>query len=132
MKKCIAIHLLLGNIRPRIRYRKMQIVWSFQGRAPWTSTRTLPWNCWGLVAPASTQMYCTMTDGHCMLCLRHDTRPRPKGKRSITGGGGGGAPLIGLPPQQLHSHHAIVYLKLSETFQNQVICIVSEFCQKSR
>ena len=95
MKKCITIHQLLGNIRPRIRYRKMQIRWSFQGRVPWASTRTLPWNCWGLVAPASTQMYCAMTDGHCMLYLRHDTRPRPKGKRSMTGGW---APLIGLPP----------------------------------
>ena len=31
MTKCITIHLLLGNIRPRIRYRKMQILWSFQG-----------------------------------------------------------------------------------------------------
>ena len=51
-------------------------------------------------------MYSAMTDGHCMLCLRHDTRPRPKGKRSMIGGGGGGAPLIGLPTQQLHSHHA--------------------------
>ena len=56
------------------------------GGAPWTSTRTLQWICWGLVAPASTQMYCAMTDGHCMLCLRHDTRPRLKGKRSMTGG----------------------------------------------
>ena len=61
-----------------------------RGRAPWTSTRTLPWDCWGFVAPASTQMYCAMTDGHCMLCLRHDTSPRPKGKRSMTEGGGGG------------------------------------------
>ena len=114
MKKCVTIHLLLGNIRPRIRYRKMQIVWSFQGRAPWTSTRTLPWNCWGLVAPASTQTYCTMTDGHCMLCLRHDTRSRPKGKTSMTGGGGGGAinraasPAASLPPRHC----------LSEIFRN--------------
>ena len=102
MKKCITIHLVLGNIRPRIWYRKMQILWSFQESSPWTSTRTLPWNCWGLVALASTQMYCAMTDGHCMLCLRHDTRPRPKGKICMTGG----PPLIGLPPQQLHSRHA--------------------------
>ena len=42
----------------------------------------------GLVAPPSTQMYCAMTDGHCMLCLRHDTRPKPRGKKSMTGGGG--------------------------------------------
>ena len=62
---------------------------------------TPPWS-WRLVAPASTQMYCAMTDGHCTLCLRHDTCPRPKDKRSMTGG----APLIRLPPQQLHSHHA--------------------------
>ena len=34
MKKCITIDLLLGNIRPRIRYRKMQILWSFQGASP--------------------------------------------------------------------------------------------------
>ena len=34
MKKCIIIHLLLGNIRPRIRYRKMQILWSFQEASP--------------------------------------------------------------------------------------------------
>ena len=46
-----------------------------------------------------------MTDDHCMLCLRHDTRPRPRGKQ-YDWGGGGGAPLIGLPPQQLHSHRA--------------------------
>ena len=73
-----------------------------RGLAPWTSTRTLPWNCCG--AP-STQMYCATTDGHCMLCLRHDTSPRPRDK-SMTGGGG--APLIGLPPQKLHSHHTTV------------------------
>ena len=47
-------------------------------------------------------MYCSMTNGHCMLCLRHDTRPRPRGNKSMTGDG---VPLIGLPPQQLHSHH---------------------------
>ena len=29
MKKCITIHVLLGNIRPRFRYRKMQILWTF-------------------------------------------------------------------------------------------------------
>ena len=33
----------------------------------------------GLVAPTSTQMYCAMTDRHCMLCLRHDTGPRQRG-----------------------------------------------------
>ena len=72
---------MLGNIRPRFRYRKMQILWSF----------TLLWNCWGegLVARPSTQMYCAMTNGHCMLCLRHYTRPRPRSKKSMTGGGGG-------------------------------------------
>ena len=93
IKKCITIHLLLGNIRPRIRYRKMQVLW--------TSTRTLPWNCWGLVAPASTQMYCAMTDGLCMLCLRHDTRPRPKDKRSMTGGAisRAASPAASLPPR---------------------------------
>ena len=76
----------------------------FFGASPWTSTRTLPWNCWGLVAPASTQIYCAMTDSHCMLCLRHDTRPRPKGKRSMTGGGGGAidraaSPAASVPPR---------------------------------
>ena len=40
MKKCITIHLLLGNIRPRIRYCKMQIFGASRGQAPWTSTRT--------------------------------------------------------------------------------------------
>ena len=104
MKKCITIYLLLGSIRPRIRYRKMQILWSFQGASPRSSTRTLPWNCRGIVAPASTQMYCAMTDDHCMLCLRHDTRPRPKGKRSMTGGGGAAinraaSPAASLPPR---------------------------------
>ena len=47
-----------------------------------------------------------MTDGHCILCLRHDTRPRPRGKKYDLGGGGGA--LIGLPPQQLHSHDTTV------------------------
>ena len=31
-------------------------------------------------------------------------RPRPRGKK-VSLGGGGGVPLIGLPSQQLHSHH---------------------------
>ena len=89
MKKCITIHLLLGNIRPELGTVRCRFFGASRGLA-----RTLPWNCWGLVAPKSTQMYCAMTDGHCMLCLRNDTRPRPKDKTSMTGGGGG-APLIG-------------------------------------
>ena len=53
-------------------------------------------------------MYCAMTDVHCMLCLRNDTRPRPRGKKYEwgRGGGGGEGASIGLPPKQLHSHHA--------------------------
>ena len=31
-------------------------------------------------------------------------RPGPRGKK-VSLGGGGGVLLIGLPPQQLHSHH---------------------------
>ena len=104
MTKCITIHVLLGNIRPRFRYHKMQILWSFQGSRQ-DPTKELLELLEPLVAPPFTQMYCAMTDGHCMLCLPHDTRPRPRGKRSMTGG----APLIGLPPQQLHSHHATAY-----------------------
>ena len=63
-----------------------------------------------------------MTDGHCMLCPRHDTRPRPKGKRSMTGERGGGAPLIGLPLQQLHSHHATDRV-LSRNFIIVTVCL---------
>ena len=34
-KKCITIHVLFGNIiRPRFRYLKIQILWSFQGASP--------------------------------------------------------------------------------------------------
>ena len=116
MKKCITIHLLLGNIRPRIRYRKMQILWSFQGASPLDLHQDSTMELLGLVAPASTQMYCAMTDGHCMLCLRHDTRPRPKGKRSITGGGGGGAinraasPAASLPPRHWVPHQFLQFL----------------------
>ena len=75
-------------------------------------------SCWGgggggSCSTPSTQMYCAMTDGHCMLYLRHYTRPRPR-EKSMTGGRG--APLFGVPPQQLHSHHATVaeYLSLSD------------------
>ena len=97
MKKCITIHL------PELDTVRCRFFGASRGRAPWTSTRTLPWNCWGLVAPASTQMYCVMTDGHCMLCLQHDTRPRPKGKINMNGGGGGinraASPAASLPPR---------------------------------
>ena len=75
------------SFRPRFRCRKMQILCSFQGRAlPGLYHGTAG----GLVAPPSTQMYCAMTDGHCMLSLQHDTRPRPRGKKYDSGGGGGG------------------------------------------
>ena len=33
----------------------------------------------------------------------------------MTGGEGVGAPLIGLPPQQLHSHHSTVYYQSCQT-----------------
>ena len=102
MKKWITVHVLLSSIRPRFRYHKMQNLWSFQGASHLDlhqdSTIEL---LGGLVAPPSIQMNCTMTDGHCKLCLRHDTRPKTKRQNSMTG-----APLIGLPPQQLHPHHA--------------------------
>ena len=82
IKKCITIHVLLGNIRPRFRYRKMQVLWRFQGARPLNlhqdSTMELL-----LAAPASTQMYCAITDGHCILCLRHDTRPDQEAKKSL-------------------------------------------------
>ena len=42
-----------------------------------------------------------MTNSHCRLFLQHDMCPRPRGKKVSLGGG---VPLIGLPPQQLHSH----------------------------
>ena len=105
MKKCITIHVLLGNIRPGFRYGKMQILWSFQASPLGPQSGLYHGTAGVFVAPPSTQMYCAMTDGHCMLCLRHDTRPRPRGKKGMMGEG---APLIGLPPQKLHSHHATV------------------------
>ena len=58
MTKCITIHVLLGNIRPRFRYHKMQILWTFT-----------PQVAGGACSAPSTQMYCAMTDGHSMLCL---------------------------------------------------------------
>ena len=89
-KKCITIHVLLGNIRRRFRYRKMKILWSFQRARPLDLHQDSAMELLGggLVAPPSTQMYCAMTDGHCMLCLRHDKRPRPRGKKYDWGGGG--------------------------------------------
>ena len=54
--------------------RKMQILWTFT-----------PQVAGGLVAPHPPKcihLYCAMTDGHCMLCLRHNTRPRPRDKKA--------------------------------------------------
>ena len=109
MKKCITIHVLLGNIRPRFRYRNIQILWSYQEARPLDlhQDSTMELLGRGLVAPPFTQMYCAMAHGHCMLCLRHDTSPRPRGKTNYDWGRG--APLIGLPPQQLYSHHATTF-----------------------
>ena len=61
----------------------------------------------GLVTPPSAQMHYAMTDGHCMLCLRHDTRPRPRGEKSMTGGGGGGINWGASPTASLSPRHCL-------------------------
>ena len=84
---------------------------------------------WGACSAPSTQTYCAMIDGHCMLYLRHNTRPRPRDKKH---GWGRGAPLFGVPPQQLHSHHATVHSyqqiheKLKRTLANLLLLILSQ------
>ena len=97
MKKCITIHVLLGNIRPRFRYR-----------------------CWGACSVPSTQMYCAMTDSHCMLCLRHNTHPRPWDKKAWLGGGGhhysGCLPSSFTPITQLR-------VKTFEPPNQEIICL---------
>ena len=97
MKKCITIHVLLGNIRTRFRCHKMELR---GGEPPGPPPGLYHETAGGFVPPPSTQMYRAMTGGHCMLCLRHDTRPRPRRKKYEEGRG---ATSIGLPP---HSHHA--------------------------
>ena len=77
MKKCITIHVLLGNIRPRFRYRIKDA----------DSLDLHSTSCWGPCSAPSTQMYCAMTNGHCTLCLRHNTHPRPRDKKARLGGG---------------------------------------------
>ena len=92
MKKCITIHVLLGNIRPRFRYRKMQILWTF---AP----QVAGGGGGGACSTPSTQMYCAMTDGHCMLCPDQETE-------SMTGGAAiipGASPAASLPPRHCPS-----------------------------
>ena len=106
-KKCITIHVLLGNIRPRLRYRKMQILWSFQGARPLDLHQDSTMELLGAFsAPIHSNV------------LRNDRRSlhvvptiwqASQTKRQKTvwlGGGGGGGTLIGLPPHQLHSHYA--------------------------
>ena len=96
MQKC-TIHVLLGSIEPRFRYHKMQILWSFQGTSPVGPPPGLYHRTAGeLVAPPSTQMQVVPTTWHAFQTKR---------QKSMTGGG---APLTGLPRQQLHSLHATV------------------------
>ena len=82
----------------------MQILWAF--------TLQVAGGGGGVACSApSIQMYCAMTYGHCVLCLRHNTCPRPRDKKARLerrgggGGGGGGAiirdasPAASLPPR---------------------------------
>ena len=80
MKKCITIHVLLGNIRPRFRCRKMQLPeGELTGPPPGLYYATAgEGGGRGLV-------YCAMTDGYCMLCLWHASQT--KRHKSITEGG---------------------------------------------
>ena len=93
MKKCITIHLLLVNVRPRFTYRKMQILWSF----------TLLWNCWGACSPPIHPN--VLRNDRRSLHVLPTTWHASQTKRQKKYGWGRGAPLIELPPQQLYSHH---------------------------
>ena len=100
MKKCITIHLLLGNIRPRIKYCKMQILWSFQGGSPLDlhqdSTMELLEAC-----NAWIHSNVLHNDRRSFYVVPMTSQTKRQKKYDW-----GGAPLIRLPPQQLHSHHA--------------------------
>ena len=101
MKKCITIHLLLGNIRPRIRYLKMQILWSFQGDLHQDSTIELLGAC-------STRIHSNVLRNdrqslHVVPTTRYMSQTKRQGKRSMTGWGGGinrtASPTASLPPR---------------------------------
>ena len=100
MKKCITIHVLLGNIRPRFRYSKMQILWSFQGGEP---PGPLPGlyhgSAGGLVAPPSTQTYRSL---HVVPTTWHASQTKRQKKYDWGGGGGAinraASPAASLPP----------------------------------
>ena len=79
-KKYITIHMFWVNFRPSFRHYQIQILRSFQGLLPLDPHQPTG----ELIAPPGSQLYCTMTCGHSMSCLRHDTRSRPKSKKAST------------------------------------------------
>ena len=110
MKKCITIHVLLGNIRPRFTCRKMQILGASRGWAPWTSTRILPWNCCPpkCIAQWLTGIACDVYDR---------TRVPGQETKSMTGEGGGGINRAASPAASLSPRHW-TELQFTIKFQN--------------
>ena len=102
-KKCITIYVLLGNIRPRLGTVRCRFFGGSRGLAPSTSTRTPPWKCWG-----GTQMYCAMTDGHCMLSDQEG--------KSMTWGAINRAAS---PAASLSPRHCSVYLNYTHFHQTE-------------
>ena len=80
--------VLLGNVRPRFRCRKMQIFGASRGRALWTSTRTLPWNYWGACSAPIHQnvLHNNWRSLHVVPTAWHASQT--KRQKSMTGGGG--------------------------------------------
>ena len=90
-KKCIIIYLLLGNIRPRIRYRKMQILWSVQG----TSLLDHQDSTMELLGAYSARIHSNvMRNDRRSLHVVPTTRYASQSERQKKYDWGGGAPLI--------------------------------------
>ena len=103
-EKYITIHVfwaVLGPDLSPIRCRFFEL----PGDEPsWTSTRIIPQKCWELVTPHQPK---SIAQWPTVACCAYDMTRFPDQEAKKVWLEGEGAPLIRLPPQQLHSHHAI-------------------------